>query len=183
MQADEIKVKAQAGSFWMALAMMVPTRLWLGGAISPRRDLSLIEKVAMQIRQVALCQPLLLAVDGLPGYVKAFGRAFRTPFQEKGSGGRPRLIAWPDIAIVQVVKQRSNQTLTIQRRIVQGSETMVHQLLHLSQGGGVINTAFIERLNATFLKCLPRSGLPPSREEGHHGRLSDSFNSGVNVHD
>ncbi len=155
VQADEIKVKAQAGSFWMALAMMVPTRLWLGGAISPRRDLSLIEKVAMQIRQIALCRPLLLAVDGLPGYVKAFGRAFRTPFQEKGRGGRPRLIAWPDIAIVQVVKQRSNQTLTIHRRIVQGSETLVHQLLHLSQGGGVINTAFIERLNATFRQRLP----------------------------
>jgi transposase-like protein len=30
VQADEIKVKVQGGSIWMALAMMVPTRLWLG---------------------------------------------------------------------------------------------------------------------------------------------------------
>ena len=37
VQADEIKVKGQGRSFWMALAMMVPTRLWLGGAISPQR--------------------------------------------------------------------------------------------------------------------------------------------------
>ena len=31
VQADEIKAKTQHGSFWMAMAMMVETRLWLGG--------------------------------------------------------------------------------------------------------------------------------------------------------
>lgn len=30
VQADEIHVKTQAGVLWMALAMMVSTRLWLG---------------------------------------------------------------------------------------------------------------------------------------------------------
>jgi transposase-like protein len=55
-QADEIKVKGQGRSFWMALAMMVPTRLWLGGAISPQRDLDLIQALANQIRQIALCR-------------------------------------------------------------------------------------------------------------------------------
>ena len=39
VQADEIKAKVQGGSVWMAMALMVPTRLWLGGVISPRRDL------------------------------------------------------------------------------------------------------------------------------------------------
>ncbi len=34
VQADEIKGKAFGQTFWMAMAMMVPTRLWLGGAIS-----------------------------------------------------------------------------------------------------------------------------------------------------
>jgi len=33
VQADEIKVKKQSGYFWMALAIMVPTRLWLGGVV------------------------------------------------------------------------------------------------------------------------------------------------------
>ncbi len=32
VQADEIHVKTQAGVRWMALAMMVSTRLWRGGA-------------------------------------------------------------------------------------------------------------------------------------------------------
>ena len=35
VQADEIKAKTQKGSIWMAMAMMVSTRLWLDSAISP----------------------------------------------------------------------------------------------------------------------------------------------------
>jgi hypothetical protein len=34
MQADEIRVKKQGGIIWMALAMMVKPRLWLGGEVS-----------------------------------------------------------------------------------------------------------------------------------------------------
>jgi transposase-like protein len=160
VQADEIKVKTQRGTFWMALAMMVPTRLWLGGAVSPKRDQGLIQRLADQIRRVALCRPVLLAVDGLSSYVGAFQAAFRTALPRwQGQTGRPRLIAWPDVAIVQVVKHRLADRLTIDRRIVQGSTAMIKHLLQSSQAGGVINTAFIERLNATFrqrLNCLTR---------------------------
>ncbi len=42
VQADEIRVRQQGGIVWVALAMMVTTRLWLGGAVSPRRDGTLI---------------------------------------------------------------------------------------------------------------------------------------------
>jgi transposase-like protein len=160
VQADEIKVKTQRGSVWMALAMMVPTRLWLGGAVSPQRDQGLIHRLTHQIRRVALCRPVLLAVDGLASYVSAFQAAFRSALPPRpGQTGRPRLIAWPNVAIVQVVKHRLADRLTIDRRIVQGSTTIVQRLLQTSQAGGVINTAFIERLNATFrqrLSCLTR---------------------------
>jgi len=139
---------------WIAMAMMVSTRLWLGGAISPKRNLDLIQALADQIRRIALCRELLLAVDGLASYVKAFRRAFRTSFQERGAQGRAQLIAWPNIAIVQVVKQRQEKVLTVERRIVQGCEKMIMRLLRLSQNGGVINTAYIERLNATFRQRL-----------------------------
>jgi transposase-like protein len=40
VQADEIKAKMQGGSVWLAMAIMVPTRLWLGGVMSATRDLS-----------------------------------------------------------------------------------------------------------------------------------------------
>lgn len=154
VQADEIKVKTQGGSHWMAFAMMVPTRLWLGGAVSQHRDKQLIQQVADGVRQVALCRPLLLAVDGLASYVGAFRRAFRSSRPRRGQCGRSRLLSWSDIAIVQVVKQRSAGEFRIDRRIVQGSKAMVERLLTQSLGGNVINTAYIERLNGTFRQRL-----------------------------
>jgi len=107
VQTDEIKVKTQGGSVWMAFAMMVSTRLWLGGAVSKHRDKQLIQQVTDKVRQVALCRPLLLAMDGLSSYVGAFRRSFRSPLPRRGEGGRSRLISWTDIAMVQVVKHRS----------------------------------------------------------------------------
>ena len=49
VQADEIKSKGQGTTFWIAMAMMVRTRLWLGGAISHKRDLNLIQDLANQL--------------------------------------------------------------------------------------------------------------------------------------
>jgi hypothetical protein len=90
----------------MAFAIWVPTRLWLGGVISPRRDLDLIQALADKVRKMALCRSLLLAVDGLATYVSAFRNAFRSKFpRQAGELGRCQLIAWQDIAIVQVFKQ------------------------------------------------------------------------------
>lgn len=153
VQADEIKVKTQQGTVWMALALMVSTRLWLGGVVSSQRDKRLIGRLVAQIRAVALCRVLLLAVDGLVSYVDAFQKAFRSPLPT-GKRGRRRLIPWQGIQIVQVIKRRTAKGLTIERRIVQGDELAVAACLKTSQGGGQINTAFIERLNATFRQCL-----------------------------
>jgi len=154
VQADELKVKTQAGTLWLAMAMMVPTRLWLGGVVSERRDLSLIRALVAQVRAVALCRPLLVAVDGLASYVTAFQQAFRSPLPRYGQVGRCKLRAWTEVAIVQVVKQRQAGRLSIDRRIVQGTTAMVARLVALSQGRGGINTAYIERLNATFRQRL-----------------------------
>ena len=151
VQADEIKVKMQKGTIWMALAIWVPTRLWMGGVISPKRDLDLIQALADKVRKMALCRPLLLAVDGLVSYVSAFRNAFRSKFpRQEGELGRCKMVSWQDIAIVQVVKQRVEGVLNVERRIVQGTKDWVERLIEKTQGKGVINTAFIERLNATF---------------------------------
>jgi hypothetical protein len=168
VQADELKVKTQRGSVWMAMAMSVPTRLWLGGVVSRRRDLDLIRTLVAMIFAVALCRPLLLAADGFSSYVRAFQEAFRSPLP-RTTRGRPRLRPWNDIAIVQVVKQRTAGVLDVQRRIVQGTSTLVEQLISKTQGRGQINTAYMERLNATFrqrLAALTRRGraLPRSTE-------------------
>jgi transposase-like protein len=152
VQADEIKVKVQKGTYWMALAMAVSTRLWLGGVVSRKRDLVLIRALADKVRAIAFCRPLVLAVDGLASYVTAFRLAFRSKLPRWGGNrGRCKLVSWPNIAIVQVVKQRAEGVLTVDRRIVQGAKEMIVRLIQASQKGkGVINTAYIERLNATF---------------------------------
>ena len=168
VQADEIKAKMQGRHVWIALAIMVSTRLWLGGVISERRDKGFIEALAAKVRKVARCRPLLLAVDGLVTYVGAFQRAFRSPLPKHGAPGRPRLVAWPDIVIVQVVKKRSAKQFDIMRRIVQGAPEQVAELLQISQGRGVINTAYIERLNATFrqrVAPLSRRNRCPAQQE------------------
>jgi transposase-like protein len=151
VQADEIKAKTQKGTLWMAFAIWVPTRLWMGGVVSPKRDMELIQSLADKVRQMALCRPLLLAVDGLASYVSAFRDAFRSKFpRQVGETGRCKMVSWSDIYIVQVVKQRVEGMLNVERRIVQGSQDSVERLIQKTQGKGVINTAFIERLNATF---------------------------------
>ena len=151
VQADEIKAKTQHGTLWMALAIWVPTRLWMGGVVSPKRDLDLIQALADKVRQMALCRPLLLAVDGLASYVSAFRNAFRSKFPRlAGETGRCKLVSWSDIFIVQVVKQRTDGILNVEQRIVQGVQATIEGLIQKTQGQGVINTAFIERLNATF---------------------------------
>jgi transposase-like protein len=168
VQADELKVKTQRGSVWMAMAMSVPTRLWLGGVVNPKRDLSLIRTLVAMIFTVALCRPLLLAADGFASYVRAFQETFRSPLP-RTTRGRPHLRPWDNIAIVQVVKQRSEGKLDVQRRIIQGTKALVEQLITKTQGTGQINTAYIERLNATFrqrLALLTRRGraLPRSTQ-------------------
>jgi transposase-like protein len=175
VQADEIRVKVQGGIVWMALAIMVSTRLWLGGVVSVHRDRDLIVALVRQVRACALCRPLLLCVDGLISYVRAFQQAFRTPLRT-GKQGRPRLIAWPDINIAQVVKQyQRRRVIGVVRRIVQGTEEQVRHLLKSSQSGGMINTAYIERLNGTFrqrMATLIRRGRALARHpETLHGSM------------
>ena len=154
VQADEIKVKAWGRSLWMGLTMMVSTRLWLGGVISESRDKQMIESLVARIRQVALCRPLLLAVDGLPHYLKAIQRAFRSPHHQS-KAGRPKLVAWSTIYIGRVIKRKAEGVLTIEHHFLDNCRRQAHTLIAASQGfSGVLNTAYIERLNATFRQRL-----------------------------
>ncbi len=154
VQADELRVKKQGGIVWMALAMMVRTRLWLGGEVSERRDLPLIRRLIERVRRCAACRPLLVCTDGLVSYIRAIRETFRDPIHT-GRGGRPRLRPWRHVFIAQVVKRyERRRVVATERRIIDGTPARVETLRHRSQGDGVINTAYIERLNATFRACL-----------------------------
>jgi transposase-like protein len=150
VQADEIRVKKQGGIVWMALTLMVSTRLWLGGEVSTQRDMALIRRLIERVRRCAARHPLLVCTDGLVSYLRAVREAFRDPVHT-GQGGRPRLRPWRNILMAQVVKRyERRRVVDIERRIIDGTAARVETLRRRSQGTGVINTAYIERLNATF---------------------------------
>ncbi len=153
VQADEICLKTQSGILWIAMALMVSTRLWLGGVVSPKRDKELIARLVALVARCAACGPLLFVSDGLKTYIEVVRRAFRTA--QRGRSGRPRLVGWPDLVIAQVVKQYAGRAVTgCVHRLVHGSAAQFLTLLWSTPGCEVLNTAFIERIGGTFRSRL-----------------------------
>src|SRR5438270_4925753 len=106
VQADEIRVKGCKMIAWMGLAMMVSTRLWLGGVVQLTRDRKLADRLLSQVR--ACSQPLrslLVCTDGWAAYPGSIRRAFREKVQKRMGRGRSCLVAWPDIVIATVIKR------------------------------------------------------------------------------
>ncbi len=89
VQADEIRVKTQGGIVWMALAMMVKTRLWLAGEVSEHRDMPLIRQLIERVRRCAVHRPLLCCTDGLCAYIRAIRETFRDATAYGGPGTSP----------------------------------------------------------------------------------------------
>ena len=168
VQADELWVKLVGRRVWMALALAVPSRLWLGGAISPHRDLALITRLVRMVRACAATPGLLVCVDGLASYVTAFLRVFRDPVRT-GRRGRPRLVLGAGLLLGQVVKRSAKRRVVgVTTRAVRGSMEAILATLTATGGGSQINTAYIERLNATFrsrLAPLVRRGRALARTE------------------
>jgi transposase-like protein len=148
VQAAEIRGKKQGGIVWLALALMVKTRLWLGGEVSEQRDMPLIRRLLVRVRRCAVRQPLLLCPDGSVTSIRAIRETFRDPVHT-GTGGRPRRRPWPHVLIAQVIKRSERRrVIETERRIGDGTPARVEMLRCRSQGDGVIHTASMERLNA-----------------------------------
>jgi hypothetical protein len=157
VQADEVCVTTQDGHIWMAMALQVSTRLWLGGVLSATRDKRLIRSVVALIARCAVLAPLLIAVDGLVSYVAARQGACRTPHARPGR--RPSWVPWPDLVIGQVVKHRVQRRLVgVTRQVAHGAEAALAPLVAATQGHGGLNTSSIERLNGTLRSRLARLG-------------------------
>jgi hypothetical protein len=143
------------------MAVAVPSRLWLGGVLSPHRDRALITALVQQVRAWASSLAILVCVDGLASYVTAFRRVFREPVQT-GRRGRPRLVVEPGRLIGQVVKRYAQQhVISTSQRVVRGTAEAIGTVLAATATGTGIHTAYIERLNATF-----RSHLAPLVRRG-----------------
>ena len=153
VQADEIRVKAVGGVFWLASATLeVRSRLWLGSVIGQHRDGRSIGGLLIRVRRCGPVEKILLVTDGLSSYksqaLKAFGEALHT-----GKVGRPRLVLGTGVMIAGVMKRyRRRRVVEVMRRVVAGSEAEVISRVIATQRSllALIDAAYIERLQATF---------------------------------
>lgn len=169
VQADELRVRVVGGVVWLALALTVGSRLWLGGVVRVQRDRALIRRLLERVRACGPWQALLLCADGLRSYVTQARRVFREA-RRAGRAGRPRLVVPAGLLIAQAVKQYARRRVAgVARRVALGGAAAVQARLDATQGmaGAVGNTAYIERLNATFrahLAALVRRSRAAARQ-------------------
>jgi hypothetical protein len=85
---------------WMAMALMVSTRLWLGGVVSEHRDRKLADQLLKMVKACGLpLSALLVLTDGWSAYPNRIRRTFREKVKRVGTRGRCRLQEWPEIVI------------------------------------------------------------------------------------
>src|SRR5947209_20556866 len=88
-------------------------------------------------------------------YPNSIRRTFREKVKKLAGVGRASLEVWPQLHIGTVIKRtEKKRVVEITRQMAHGLLNQAEQLLQLSGGGNVLNTAFIERLNATFRERL-----------------------------
>lgn len=163
IQADELKIKTFMGVVWMGLVMMVSTRLWLGGAVGKSRGKKLLTQVFDFAARFGREGNLLIGVDGLNIYLHVIPDVFKWQWNWLEAQWQ----GW-QTAVVQTLKQKGNKRGRIDREIAWGEPRFIRKLIRQSQGKGWINSAYIERLNATFrsrMSCLVRDGRAIIRHE------------------
>jgi len=156
VQADEIWVKMRGTVVWVALAIMVSTRLWIAGEVSKTRDSCLIGRLMEQVRRC--CKEMVaifICTDGFKAYPKSIVRAFRKKIKNPYGLGAPRKVVWPRLYIGTVIKHSVKRRITeVVRRMSHGQWRKAKKLIKSSKGGKKLNTSFIERLNGTFRERL-----------------------------
>lgn len=155
VQADELWVKLVGRKVWLALAVAVESRLWLGGEISAHRDGELIRELARRVRRCLADLGILLCVDGFASYVTQFRQVFRVPEpRPAGRRGRPRLVLPPGFLLGVVVKSyQKHWVAAVSQQAREGTLAEIVTRIEAT-GGTMIHTAYVERLNATFRSRL-----------------------------
>ena len=138
--------------------MEVNSRLWLGGGVSRHRDRELIRRLLIGVRGCGPVERILLVTDGLASYARQALHVFREPLHN-GKVGRPRLVLATTVMVARIKKRyERGRVVEVIREVVRGAEAAVRSRIEQTQcsAEALINTAYIELLNATF-----RSRLAP----------------------
>jgi hypothetical protein len=118
----------------------------------------LITTRVQRVRACASRLAILVGVDGLASSVTACLRAFRHPVRT-GRRGRPRLVLEEGLLLGQMVNRYTRRrVVSVERRVGRGTEQGIATVLAATYTGTGMNTASIERLNATFRASLAPLG-------------------------
>ena len=152
VQADEVRVRLQKRTVsWLSMAICVPTRLWLGAELGRSRDTRLLKALAKRVKACAKAAPLLVVTDGWKPYKEAFAKTFFIT-ESNGKRGQPRRSLCPQFVLAQTVKWREcGRVWGIRVCHLLRVKQRIAPLLPKEQ---VLNTAYIERINATFRQRL-----------------------------
>jgi hypothetical protein len=121
---------------------------------SVHSEFILITLLMLRVHACARTLAILVCVDGLASYVTACLRVFRHPVHT-GCPGRPRLVLEKGLLLGQMVKRYvQRRVISVERRVVRGTSEAIAAVLATTGGSTGINTAYIERLNATFRASL-----------------------------
>jgi len=176
-QADELRGRGGGGVVGLASAVVVASRLWLGGVVGAPRDGGLIRAWLARVRACGARLAVLLCTDGLASCGGAARRGFREPVRT-GGRGRPRLVLPAGVLLAPAVKRRAKRRVVgVERRIVRGRAAAGRARLVASPGKptAVLNTAFVERLTATFRARL----APLARRPRAAGRQAATLEAGM----
>jgi IS1 family transposase len=177
VQADELRIKGVGAVYWLASALEVKSRLWLGGSISEHRDRELIRTLLIRVRACGPIEHILVVTDGLASYASQALHVFRKPLRT-GKVGRPGLVLPATVMIARVKKRyQRRRVVEVIRRVVVGAEAEVISRVIGTQRSirALINTAYIERLNATFRARL----VPLVRRTRAGARKQATLEAGV----
>lgn len=177
IQADDIRVKGCTMIPWMAMAIMVSTRLWLGGVVSLRRDRTRADALFRLVRGCATpLRPFLVVTDGWAADPHSIRRAVREKRPQLTSTGRCTRGVWPEVLMGTVITRTAKTHVgEVIRQMAHGLEEQALHLLSSTSGGKVLHTAFLERITGTVRERL--AGL--TRRCRHAPRTSTVLEAGM----
>ena len=111
-----------------------------------------VRRLVERVKRCAARRPLLVCTDGLVSYIRAIRETFAilTHGQRWATAAAP----WRNVLIAQGSSATSGAVSSRPTAALSTARPPVVDARQRSQGNGVINTAYIERLNATFRERL-----------------------------
>src|SRR5260370_29446365 len=123
VQADEIRVKGCKMMAWMGLAMMVSTRLWLGGVVQLSRDRGLADQMPVPGAPLRCMLAPPARVDRLLARLSGQHKP-RVPREGQANCGgwtSMRGLVWPELHLGTVIKRTENKRVVeVTRRMASG---------------------------------------------------------------